>query len=164
MKKTILLLILILLIPPVYSAPSDFRVWAERSGLFTIGKKEIVQIYVQNLIASSASYEISYSKSAQYNLNDVSHLVQVYIPSNRINSVGQNEAGSTVATVTIIGPVTSGQVNFLVRSLGDSSENTATINFTAGLPASLPEFGIAGIFIVMIICSILFYRSKILFV
>lgn len=160
MKKIILFFILVLLLPPVYSLPSDFKVWAQRSGLFTVGKKEQVQIYVQNLIAAASSYEIVYSKSAFYNLNDVSHLVQVYIPSNRINSVKQNEIKATIATVNINGPVTSGQINFIVRSLSDGSENTATVSMTSGLPVSLPEFGTIGLIMLITVSGTLYFICK----
>lgn len=158
--KIIALLLLFLLLPPAYAPPSDFKVWAQRSGLFTVGKKEQVHIYVQNLVASTGSYEIVYNKTAQYNLNDVSHLVQVSIPSNRINIVGQNEVKSTFATVVMQGPITSGQINFIVRSLSDSSENVATVTLTASMPTSLPEFGLASVAIIIILSSVIFFVQK----
>ena len=66
----------------------DFKVWIEGPEIFTIGKEELVYIYVQNLGGKTDSYEVSYTKEAfDKNMQPVPHLITVSIPSSIILSV-----------------------------------------------------------------------------
>lgn len=149
--------IFFLLLLPIVTA--DFKIWAERTGLFTIGKPERVNVYVQNLGTNPDSYQIRFSKSATYQTQDVSHLLNVNLESGIIPTLKQNEVGSTFATVTILGKIDSGTITF---NATDSTglEKSYSIYLTAGLPIALHEFSFIGILVILISSVFIYYSYK----
>jgi hypothetical protein len=144
--------------------PYDFRTWADESRLFTIGRPEITNIYVQNLGTNNDSYIISYKKEAYLkNLAPASHLLYVSMPSNRIHSVSPGMTGNTFATINLLGPIARGNITFNVTSENSPSlYKEGTISISAGFPISLPEFELIGflqLLVLVLSLLIVFYSS-----
>jgi hypothetical protein len=140
------------LVQPVY----EFEAWVEAPELFTVGKAELVNIYVRNNGNVKDSYIITFRKEATKDGVDASHLIDVYFFSNRISSVEPGRVGNTFGIVTVSGPVGDGWVYFNITSDENSSvfQEVTPIHVVAGFPISLPEFGTEG-FIQMLIFSFL---------
>jgi len=154
-----LIIVVFLLVMPI--AKADFEIWTERSGLFTIGRPEEVKIYVKNLEPSTDSYTITIDNvEATYRTQDVSHLLHVELKSGRINNLQQNEVGSTIATVVILGKIDSGSITFGATSDLDSTLKEYTIDITGGLPSALDEFGLIGVFVFLISSLYLFIKFR----
>jgi len=153
--------ILFILISGIKAQTYDFETWVEGPDIFTIGRPEIVNIYVQNL-GDEDSYTISYTKEA-YEISGtdrVDHLIDVRFPSNRIESVKSNEVGDTFATITSLGPFRDGKVIFTVTSEATSNSYDVTIEITQGLPVNLPEFELIGLVQILIFaCLVISYTS-----
>ena len=136
----------------------NFSIWVEAPSLFTIGKKEEVYIYIKNLGNRKDSYTISYTKEAvDQQLNDVSHLLTVEMPSNKVEALQAGKVSATVATILVSGPIREGRVTFNVVSDTDPTiERSALIIIRGGLPTSLPEFGNIGMIGVMILATLIY--------
>ncbi len=138
--------------------PYDFKIWVDEPRLVTIGKPVLANVYVQNLGTAADSYTITYTKNAtDLNLNPAPHLVHVSMPSNRIHSLEPDKIGNTFASITILGPISSGNVTFNVTSETNPSKSlTDFIDIEAGFPMSLPEFGLIGMIeLLFLVCLLL---------
>jgi len=144
------------------SANYDFKIWSEGPQLFTIGKKEIVNVYIQNTGNRDDSYTVSFTKEALFEGGDVKHLIDVSIPSNKINLVNPNRTGNIFATITLLGPITSGSVTFNATSESDSlvKRIAEPIEIKTGYPISLPEFGLMGLMLLILISSLIISYSS----
>ncbi|MCX8178876.1 MAG: hypothetical protein N3D75_03555 [Candidatus Aenigmarchaeota archaeon] len=132
---------------------ADFELWAQRGGLFTIGENQIIKVYVLNKDSSQRDYTITYSKSATYNTNDVSHLLIVSFPSNRIDDVKPSETKSTELTVLIAAPISQGSITFTgTDDTGTVRQYTIT-DIRASYPQNLPEFHIIFLLLLFILAS-----------
>ena len=135
-----------------------FKIWVDESRLFTIGKQERANIYVQNLGAATDSYKITTAKEIyDLSLNLAPQLVIVSMTSDRIHSVEPGRVGNTFATITVLGPISYGIINFTVTSETNPSVYlTGYLNITAGTSISLPEFETSGMIILLLfVCSLL---------
>lgn len=140
----------------------EFKAWAEGPGLFTIGRGEIVGIYVQNNGNMRDSYTIDYNKSAEVEGHpgqDFSHLIDVSFLSNKIGPVEPNRTGYTFATITLLGPISSGSVTFNITSVENSSvfQEIQPVEVNAGMPVNLPEFGHVWLIVILVVVSALSY-------
>jgi len=152
-------LILFLLIIDIAEAAVSFKAWAAAPVLFTLGKTEFVNIYVQNT-GDEDSYNITYTKSATKQSFPVPHLISVSIPSYKIKRLNINETGDTVARVTILGPIDSGNVTFNITSETQPSVFRVTsIGIRTGLPIILEEFDIFGLVQILILATLILVVS-----
>ena len=135
----------------------NFEMWAVESRLLTIGKPELFNIYVKNSGNMEDSYNISFEKIAQdQSLNDVSHLVDVFIPSDEIALIEPGKMGNTFATIIASGPINRGNVTFNITSESIPSISFKTsIGIKTGYPMTLPEFGFLGIVKILVLASLL---------
>jgi hypothetical protein len=141
--------------------------WIAGAKLFTIGRPEFINIYAQNLGNLKDTFNVSFKKTAQdINLNDVSHLIDVHIPSKDIIQVEPGNIGNTVATITLSGPINTGSVTFNITSKTNSSvSQEITIQIVTGYPINLPEFDLLGIIQILVFATCIFlvlkiYRNK----
>jgi hypothetical protein len=139
----------------------SLTVWSRGPSLFTIGRPETINVYVKNTGNMNDSFSITPIKYASKNLQNVSHLVDVNMPSNKIVSVEPGKIGNTFATVTLSGLVDSGTVRFNITSGNDptSYSLTSQINISTGSPINLPEFESYGLFQILIFASFLLMFS-----
>lgn len=130
----------------------DFDAWVGAPALFTIGKTELVNIYVRNKGNTDDSYNVTnYSKSATRNpFQDVSHLVIVSIPSYKIKTLKANETGDTFAKIILLGPIDSGSVTFNITN-STGGYQLVTISLATGSPIALSEFDFSGIIQILIL-------------
>lgn len=149
--RILYLLTIILFLNVAFAA--DFDLWAQRSGLFTIGENQIIKVYVLNKDSSQRSYTITYSKSATHNANDVSHLVIVSFPSNRINNVKPMETKSTELTVFIAAPVSQGSITFTATDDTGTVKQYTLTDIRASYPQNLPEFQTILLFLLLLLAS-----------
>jgi len=131
----------------VEAANADFDAWTGAPRLFTIGKTELVNIYVRNKYSSDDRFNITnYTKYASKQGLDVSHLVSVSIQSNEIRTLIENETGDTFAKITILAPIDSGSVSFNITSFNDPTVyHEISINLETGSPIILSEFDLSGL-------------------
>ena len=161
-KILLILLSLVLISIHIVSAQNyDFKIWASGPQLFTIGREEMVNVYILNNGTETDSYTIDFTKQAMYGLDDVSHLLDVSMPSDKINLVKPNKTGNTFATITLMGPITSGSITFNASSDSDPSvkREAIPINVLSGTPISLPEFGLMGLILLILISSLIISYS-----
>jgi len=146
----------------VNAANYDFKIWVEGPQRFTIGRSEIVNIYILNNGTKNDSYTISFTKEALYGVDDVDHLIDVSIPSNKITLVEPNETGTTFATVTLLGPITSGSVTFNATSDSDPSIKRVAepLEILTGYPINLPEFELTGLILLLILATLIVSYSS----
>ena len=138
----------------------DFETWAEGPDFFTIGKPSIVNIYVRNTGNVKDSYNITYNKEVN-NPFGADNLVQINLLSNRINSVRAGSVSSTFATVTLQGPVTSGRIRFNVTSIDNQTmKMTEWVEVKSDYPISLPEFGLIGFLLLLLISALIISYSS----
>jgi hypothetical protein len=136
----------------------NLEAWVSGPSLFTIGKTELVSIYVKNIGNLVDNYNISSRKYAQKATVDVSHLVNVYFPSDRIVSVEPGKVGNTFAEVTVLGSIDSGNIYFNVTSETNSPAfRESSIIINAGSPINLPEFRFFGLLQIFFFALIIFY-------
>jgi len=152
------------LIPVVFSQDFDFT--GSCPDLFTIGKKEKIELYIKNNDNFvGRTFTISYTKEAWGYSDggefDLSHLISVEFPSN-ITVVGPNEIKSTVATVIFLGPFQTGKITFTART----GEATRTYEVKIGpgqkklgYSVTLNEFSFISLLIVA--TSIIYLKMKI---
>jgi hypothetical protein len=130
----------------------DFDAWIGAPSLFTIGKTELVNIYVKNTGSMADSYNITnYKKLVTMQGHDVPHLVSVSIQSHRIKTLEWNETGDTFAKITILGPISDGSVTFNITNADQTLYRELTIDLTAGFPIVLSEFDFSGLIQILII-------------
>ncbi|MCX6821269.1 MAG: hypothetical protein NTW30_00675 [Candidatus Aenigmarchaeota archaeon] len=130
----------------------DFDAWVGAPSLFTIGKTELVNIYVKNTGSMADSYNITnYTKYAKMQGHDVPHLVSVSIQSHRIKTLEWNETGDTFAKITILGPISDGKVTFNISNADQTVYRGLTIDLTAGFPIVLSEFDFSGLIQILLI-------------
>lgn len=152
-------LILLFTINLAYSQDYNFDVWAVRSGLFTIGKSEILQIYVNNTGSKQDSYTISYSKSATDRQGqDVSHLINVNFESNEIADVEPGEVKSTIATAIILGPIRDGEITFMVTNSRDLTKSYK-LDIYVGYSIALSEFQLVGL--LLLLAGLIYFKRTI---
>jgi hypothetical protein len=122
-------------------ATIDFEAWVTAPAMFTVGKAEKVNIYVKN-VADEDSYQISYTKQARRQNNDVPHLISISLQSNRIRRLKTNETGDTFAMVTVLAPIDIGNVTFNISSetQPNSFHSTSIEVNRTGMPIILREF------------------------
>ena len=136
----------------------NFHMWVEGPPLFTIAKTESVNVYVKNdLYDGYDNYTVTYSKSPP----EASHLIDVNMPTNRINRIKRGDVGGVLARVTLLGPIsptTLGAITFDVASdsPGSSSEQ---IQIISAPPINLPEFGFIGLIQLLILASLILVVS-----
>jgi len=137
--------------------------WVAGPKLFTIGRSELINIYVQNLGNLEDTFNVSFKKTAQdISLNDVSQLIDVNIPSKDIVQVEPGNIGNTVATITLLGPINTGSITFNITSETNSSvSQLVTIQVVTGYPINLPEFELLGMIQVLIFAVCIFLVLKI---
>lgn len=158
--QLIFIIFLLLLFIPEIKAAYDFEIQVSGPVFFTIGKTETVNIYVRNT-DDLDSYIIYYTKKAQdASLNEVSHLVDVKFTSDKISSVETNESRSTFALVTLQAPIQSGNITFTVESESQPTlTKEASIAIITGYPINLPEFEWIGLFIILILATLILITS-----
>ena len=159
--KKLSILIFLLFISSSYA--QDFEVWAERTGLFTIGKPEKIIVYVKNnnptqphnyVVTVKEIYALCGSPSMQCNA------IIVNFPSNKILNVNPNETKLTTGTIIIVGPVSDGRITIKVEKEGGSGSRQIVLsNIRANYPQTLSEFNV--IFLAALIVAIFYlWRSK----
>jgi hypothetical protein len=141
---------------------ADFEAWVGAPSLFTVGKTELVNIYVRNKDQNSDSFNITnYTKSAKNQQSqDVPHLVIVSIQSYKIRNLTTNETGDTFAKITILGPINSGNVTFNLTS--DANPNIyheVSIGLMTGSPIVLSEFDSLGVIQILLITFLILVVS-----
>jgi len=130
----------------------NFEAWMEGPTFFTIGRPELVNIYVRNTGNVKDSFNITANKEVIIP-NGANHLVQVGLLSDIIN-VESGKVATTFATMTLNGPVTKAYVWFNVTSINNHIlKETQTIEIKSSYPVNLPEFGLFGL--ILLIFSIL---------
>ena len=127
---------------------ADFDAWVGAPAIFTIGKPEEVNIYVRNN-GPTDSYNITYTKFARKNLQDVPHLVSVAKEYYTIKLLTTNETGDTFAMITLLGPIDSGNVTFNITSVDHTKE--VSISLISGSPMVLSEFNLSGLIQILIL-------------
>jgi hypothetical protein len=155
-EKLFIWSLILFLIPLVNAADYEFKIWAEGPSTFTIGKEEMVNVYIFNNGTKNDSYAIDFTKEGIYQGGYVNHLIDVAMPSDQINFLGPNKTRDTFAVVTLLGPINSGYIQFNASSISDPSVKSSTnqVKLSTGYPVSLPEFGFIGVFVVMITARI----------
>jgi hypothetical protein len=167
MKRTILLMILITLIFSLNKVNADFNFWVESTEVFTIGSPATFMVYVENLEPGVDNYVISYDVNYEYPAgNDLSHIIDVRLQTNKIENVQTNQIKDTQGTVTILAQVypPGGTIIFTARSDG-GVERSDLIQVSGGpsggIPKTLPEFSILGflqlIFLAVLVVSYSFH-------
>ena len=146
-----------------YGIGGNLSVWVAGPNIFTIGKPTQVNVYVRNLGSETDNYRVNYTVYYTYQGDDLSHLIDVFIPSDSISSVQSNRVGVTQATLKILGPIrtSDARVKFNVTSDSTGEWRAATIMIKAGYPISLPEFKLIGLIQLLILSCltlILSYR------
>jgi hypothetical protein len=139
-----------------YDPYYDFEAWVEGPELFTVGRAELTSIYVRNVGNIDDSYNISFTKEATKNGYDVSHLINVYMPSRRVSLVEPNRIGNTFATITLSGPVDDGSVTFNITSEKSSVYKEVSIQLVTGMPLNLPEFGFLSLIQMLVLVFFIF--------
>jgi len=133
----------------------NFEVWTEGPGFFTTGTPRIVNIYVKNSGNIEDSYNVTYNKEV-INPIGANNLVQISIPSNRINSVKAGRVDNTFATVTLLGPVGNAEIWFNVTSINNQTMKiTQKIKIGSAYPISLPEFQLIGFLLLLILSTLI---------
>ena len=133
---------------------ANFEAWVGAPSLFTIGKTELVNIYVKNTGSIADSYNITnYTKYVRMQGNEVPHLVSVSIQSHRIKTLEWNETGDTFAKITILGPIdnTGSYVTFYISNADQTLYHELRIDLAAGFPIVLSEFDFSGLIQILII-------------
>ena len=160
-NKTVLLfsLILFLLIIDITEAAVSFKAWAASPVLFTLGKTELVNIYVQNM-GETDRYNITYTKNATKQGIKVPQLIGVSMPSYSIKELNTSETGDTFAKITILGPIDAGNITFKITSKKDSLVyHETSVDIKTGLPVVLQEFGLFGIVQILILVTLVLIIS-----
>ena len=145
------------------SASASFESWAESSPHFTVGNPERVNIYVRNIDdLGSVDYKIEVNETvatceSENGPADCSHLVHVILTSDQILGLSPDESGYTIGTVVVVGPISEGQIRFMVN--GPSGEEYPEVKFGASLPVALPEFTLVHIILMMALSGILLIIS-----
>jgi len=154
-----LLLSLILINNFVIVSAQYFDTWLERSGIFTIGKKERLSIYIRNT-GEDDSFKIKdIVKSAKKGGDDVPQLLDVSWVTDEI-SLKSGETGVLNPTLIVLGPIDEGYITFTIEDTGLNEEDTNTISITAAFPTSLPEFNFIGTIQILIISVIILIISN----
>lgn len=160
-NKTVIFfsLILFLLTIDITEAAVSFKAWAASSVLFTLGKTELVNIYVQNM-GDADSYNITYIKNATKQGIKVPQLISVSMPSYSIKELNTNETGNTFAKITILGPIDAGNITFRILSKKDSLiYHETSVDIKTGLPIVLQEFGVFGLVQILILATLVLIIS-----
>jgi hypothetical protein len=147
MSRKVAAFVLVFFLLTFQAVRADFEVWGETSGLFTVGTPQKFNIYVRNLDdPSDTDYDITLvtKQATCVGGGNCNHLLHVYLQSDRVLELDQNQAGFTVATVTSLGPFVDGVIEFDVQGPSGTRRVSAT-GFIAAMPVSLPEFGLLGI-------------------
>ncbi|MBU5688310.1 MAG: hypothetical protein KQA31_02805 [Candidatus Aenigmarchaeota archaeon] len=155
MKKAIIMIFLIFL-NSVFA--QNFDVWSERGGSFTIGRSEKIIIYVKNNGATVDTYTVTFTKTASYQGMDVSNSISFQIPSNKITDVQPGETVSTVGTLVILGPITSGSITLRISNQAGNFKTYTLDNIKATYPQSLFEFNTYYLAILLVLSLILFIK------
>ncbi len=162
-KNRIILLVFLLLLflsfINVVEAAVSFKAWTGAQVLFTLGKTELVNIYVQNT-GDEDSYNITYIKTATKQSIQVPHLISVSMPSSKIRRLKINETGDTVAKITILAPIDVGNVTFNITSETSPGVSQITsIEIRTGLPIILQEFSAYGLVQILILATLILIIS-----
>jgi hypothetical protein len=154
-KRNLLILILFLLFSfRAANAAHNFQMWIEGTPRCTIGKEELINIYVKNtgtLVTDVDSYTVNCWSFTFPNPN----LINVNIPSDRILSIKPNQTGNTFATAICLAPFTTGGVGCRVTSDATGTSPEDNIDIKVGYPITLSEFGLIGIIELLILASLL---------
>ena len=144
----------------------DFDVWSEREGVFTIGRSTPFIIYIKNKGVSTDSYTITPSVEYNYPLpvDDLSHLIQVHLVSNKIENLDEGQVRDTQGTITLLGEVhepPGGTITFTVEPDSGGSETTS-IQISGSMSRVLPEFSLIGfVQLFFLIGLVIFYSFHI---
>ncbi len=155
----------------VYSQLYNFKTWSERKGIFTIGVPSPFLIYVQNIGNTADNYTITYDVDYNPSGDDLSHLIDIHLVSNRIENLEANRTRDTQGAITLLGPVfnpPNANITFNVTSENSGNLNQTSIEISGGASGgflkTLPEFGLIGFLeLFLLICLVIFYRPKIVF-
>lgn len=143
MKKLLLSIIFLFLFPVVNAL--NFNAWVEGPSSLTVGRKEMVNIYISNKANFLDNYTIIVWRNATKNGNENPSLVDVRLGSERVVLVKPNETRSTFAILSALAEV-EGSVSFNITSdSGDSVELDPALEFQARTPVNLEEFSILKI-------------------
>ncbi|MDI6826292.1 MAG: hypothetical protein QMD36_03840 [Candidatus Aenigmarchaeota archaeon] len=153
-------LILFFLMIDTVEAAISFKAWSAAPVLFTVGRTESVNIYVQNTGDEDDSYNITYTKQAWKQSIEVPHLISVSMPSYKIKRLKTNETGDTFAKITILGPIDTGNVTFNVTSETQSNVyHITSVEIRTGSPIILQEFSLFGVIQILILATLILVIS-----
>jgi len=148
------LIILIILFIPIVKA--DFESWIFRGGAFIVGKPAPFIIYINNTGNLKDSYTITATPTYIKNGQDLSHLIKVHLPSNRIEGLNPGEIRETQGVILTVFKIEEpgGTLKFEIKS--DSGvTHEISIPITSSFSIALSEFKIIGliqlIFLILII-------------
>lgn len=164
MRKILFLTFFLLLLFPTVNA-QGFKAWVEGPSYYTIGRHELVNIYVKNLEPNLENYSIitykkAFKPSGETCTNSrVDHLLDVSLKSSKISLVEQNQTRSTFAIVTLLGPVCNGEITFNVSSSSESKNVTLNLK-GGGYPLNLSEFNVLLFSLFLILSSIFLFPHK----
>ena len=158
-KNKIVLLVFLMVsffsVIDVAEATMNFKTWAQAPVLFTLGKTELVNIYVQNTGNEDDSYNITYFKNATKQSIKVPHLISVSMTSYKIKRLKTNETSDTFAKIVILAPIDAGNVTFNITSETPPAFSQLTsVEIKTGSPIILQEFGIFGLFQILMLATL----------
>ena len=136
----------------------EFSTWIEGSSSLTIGRTELINVYVRNSGNVEDSYNVSFRKEAYKGGNLVPQLLDVKMHSSKIEEVKPNTTRDTFALVTLLGPIERGSITFNVTSASGYTKEISlefkpgTVNF----PINLDEFEIIGLVQIIIFGVLVF--------
>jgi len=152
--KKLVLFIFVLFLPAINAL--SFNAWVEGPSSLTVGRKEMINIYVKNNATFLDNYTVTFSRSATIDGQQNPSLIQVELKSNRILLVKPNETRTTFAIFWVLSRIEQGEISFNVTS--DSGEKVEDLELvfsseSVQYPISLPEFSL--VFLLNLINSIL---------
>lgn len=138
-----------LFIPNVHA--QDPEVWVEAPPIFTIAKTESINIYVKNTGTSEEDYDITYD----INSVDGRHLINVYLPIDKTKTIKNGDVGSVLARITLLGPIPQPATISFTATTDGTSGTSEDIPLISASPINLPEFGLIGLIMLLILASLL---------
>jgi hypothetical protein len=148
------------IILPVF-VKGQFEASVVREGVFTVGEPSIFIVYVENIGALSDNYTITYDVDYNYPtaFDDLSHLIEVNLNSNRIENLRPGEIRETQGTIIFMGQVfhpPGATITFTIdsdRGFSDTKQQIVSGSFSQ----SLPELSLIGMVGLLVLVLIIFY-------
>ena len=143
--KKLTFLIFVLFLPTVSAL--SFNAWVEGPSSLTVGRKEMINIYIKNKADFLDNYTITVWRNATKNGNENPSLIDVRLGSKRVVLVKPNETRTTFAVFSVLTKIDRGSISFNITSdSGDFIEVDPALEFgeeSVQTPVNLEEFSIS---------------------